>query len=215
MHLRSILAAFAVFAFAVPASGMSGKPALTVRFHTEANPRDGESFAAPVKLAYQRRAAYLNRVPAFSELQIAGIYPFPAGDGTWGCVFKLTPQGRIRLETLSSESRGSALVVFVGTKGGQHQVIDMVIDRQVSDGVITVPRGLTELEVLAMRKKFKVIGGETAGKEPEKKEDPTNWWMDRSRSKQHGQPPPPPPPPLMPSSKRRGVPEPDLPRLAD
>lgn len=194
---------------------MSSKPALTVRFHTEANARDGDSFAIPVNLTYQRRKAFMNRVPAFSELQISAIYPFAAGDGTSGCLFQLNPQGRIRLETLSSESRGTALVVFVGTKTGQHQVIDMIIDQPVSDGVISVPRGLTDLEIIAMRKQFKVLGGETKSKEPEKKDDPTDWRIDRSRAKQNSKPLPPLPPLMPSSSKRRGVPEPDLPRLAD
>ena len=197
----------------LPASGMSKKPAITVRFHTETNGSDGDSFAMPVKLLYQRRAAYVGRVPAFSEQQVVAIYPFAAGDGTWGCFFKLNDQGRIRLETMSSESNGRALVVFIGTKGGQHQVVDMIIDRPVSDGVISVPRGLTDLEVAVLRKEFKVLGAEKEkkSKEPEKKDDVTDWTIDRNRGERNSKPVPTPPP----QAKRRGSPEPDLPRLAD
>ena len=164
--------AIASLALPLPARAMSQKAAITVRFHSEANPNDGDSFAIPVNLIYQHKQVYVSRVPDFSEKQIAKILPFPAKDGTWGCVFKLTPQGRIRLETMSGEIRGSSLVVFVATKSGQHQVADMIIDRPVTDGIITIPRGLTVLEVAALKKEFKILG------EPEKK-----GWRERPREK--------------------------------
>jgi hypothetical protein len=206
MHHRSLCAALAVLAFALPCHGMSRKPIVTVRFHTEANARDGETFATPVDLRYQRRAAYMNRVPDFSEKQIKDILPFDAGDGTWGCMFRLDTQGRIRLESLSSEKRGSALVVFIGTKEGQHQVVDLLIDRPVTDGVITVPRGLTPLEVVALRKEFKEASGQRNGepeKTPSRRQEPFDReWTDRGSGPAK-------------ASGRRGAPEPDLPRLAD
>ena len=211
MHLRSICSAFLAFALALPSHGMSQKPAITVRFHTETNARDSDTFAMPVNLFYQRRQAYLNRVPDFSEKQIQSIFPFQAKDGTWGCVFQLTGQGRIRLESLSSETRGTALVVFVGTKGGQHQVVDMVIDRPVTDGIISVPQGLTELEILALRKQFKEMGAKKPDAGGQKKSDPTDWRIDRDRGGRKDSPVQPP----MPPARRRGAPEPDLPRVAD
>ncbi len=158
MRFLQICVAFAALALALPLGAMSQKSDIMVRFHTETNPNDGEAFAIPVNLTNQRRQAYLCRVPDFSEKQVDRIFPFQARDGSWGCVFKLNPQGRIRLETISGEIHGGALVVFVMTKAGRRQVSDMVIDRTVSDGIITVPRGLTEFEVLALRKNFKVVG---------------------------------------------------------
>ena len=158
MRFRLLFLAIASLALPLPTRAMSQKPQITVRFHTEANPNDGDSFAIPVNLFYQQKKVYLSRVPDLSEKQIERILPFPAKDGSWGCVFKLNPQGRIRLETMSGEIRGSALVVFVATKTGQHQVADMIIDRVVTDGIITIPRGLTELEVAILKKQFKIIG---------------------------------------------------------
>ena len=157
MRFRFFLLAIASLALPLPTRAMSQKPEITVRFHTEANPNDGEAFATPVNLFYQHRQVYLSRAADLSEKQIEKVLPFPAKDGSWGCVFKLNPQGRIRLETISGEARGSALVVFVATKSGQHQVADMIIDRPVTDGIITIPRGLTELEIAALKKKFKIL----------------------------------------------------------
>ena len=34
----------------------------------------------------------------------------------------------------------------------------MIIDRVVTDGVITIPRGLTDIEVTLLRKEFKIMG---------------------------------------------------------
>jgi hypothetical protein len=198
MHLRSVCVALLALAIAPSSHGMARKPIVTVRFHTEANARDGNSFSMPVELKYQRRSVYLNRAPDFSERQVKEILPFEAGDGTWGCLFKLDPQGRIRLETLSNEKRGLALVVIIGTKTGQHQVVDMMIDRSVSDGVITVPRGLTDLEVLALRKQFRQAGADDKKRETDEKASAPDRVDDRAET-----------------PKRRPGPEPDLPRLAD
>jgi hypothetical protein len=193
---------------------MSKKPTITVRFHSEANKNDGEAFATPVTLLYQKRQVYLSRIADISEKQIAQILPFPANDGSWGCVFKLNPQGRLRLETMSGEIRGTALVAFVATKSGQHQVADMLIDRVVTDGILTIPRGLTTLEIAVLKKEFKTIG------EVEKKN-----WRERPRERNELPGPPGERRPDAPSvnealstampSRRRGSPEPDLPRLAD
>src|SRR5436190_1251365 len=107
MLLRLLCIAIASLTLPIPARAMSQKSEITVRFHSEANRNDSEAFAVPVNLIYQRRQAYLSRVPDFSEKHIEKIQPFPTKDGSWGCVFKLSPQGRIRLETMSGEIRGS------------------------------------------------------------------------------------------------------------
>ena len=215
MSLRRIFIAIALLAFPLSAHAMSKKAEVSVRFHTEANPNDSESFSIPVTLLYQRRQIYVCRVPDFSEKQIDRIFPFPARDGSWGCVFKLTPQGRIRLETMSGEIRGSTLVVFIATNAGRRQVSDMIIDRPVSDGIITLPRGFTAYEIEALKKEFKTVG--------EKDKQP---WGEKPRSKVEQLPGGPAdrqqkrPSLLEPlstksSSRSRATSEPDLPRLAD
>ena len=228
--------AIAALALCSPAFGMSQKQKVSVRFHAEANPSDGASFVMPAKLHNQRRDVSLSRVPAINEKQIKAIYPFPGDDGTWGCVFQLDQQGRIRLETMSSEQLHTALVLFVSTKQGQHQVIDMLIDRPVTTGIITVPRGLTDTEVAVMKTQFTVLG-ETKGKgkgKPEAKPDDTDWRTDPSRNARpsgafapatpgavappSGKPQPAPatkPQPTPTPAERQKLRELDLPRVAD
>jgi hypothetical protein len=224
----------AILALGASAFGSSQKPKVTVRFHAEVNPNDGTSFAMPVNLQYARRAAHVARVPAFSEKQIRAIYPFEAADGTWGCYFQLDDQGRIRLETMSSEQMHTALVLFIGTKLGQHQVVDMLIDKIISTGAITVPRGMTAAEVVVLKEQFPVIGEEKNKRkkvaEPKpKKTDPNDFRAEREGDLQtnYPKPKPLPLPPMEPEpTPQRKIPGPpavpkdklnelDLPRLRD
>lgn len=139
-------------------TGAAKKPELTVRFHVEANRLDSERFAQPIALKHPERQAFIEKVASLSERHIQAIYPFRAEDGTWGCAFKLNESGRINLEVLSTERRGSSLVAFISSKVGTHQVIDMQIDRVITDGVITIQHGLTDLEIAALQKQFPTLG---------------------------------------------------------
>jgi hypothetical protein len=129
-------------------------PDVTVRFHSEANPRDTDTFAVQVMLSNPPRQAFISKIPDISEKDIQAIYPFPAPDGSMGCAFKLDEHGRIALDSLSIEKRGQSVVA---TMNGR-QVVDMQIDRRVSDGVITIQRGLTQEDIAALQKKFRIVG---------------------------------------------------------
>ena len=74
----------------------------------------------------------------------------------------LDNDGRLNLEVVSTERRGTFLVGFLGTKKGSHRVTDILIDRTVADGVITMPKGLTDMEIAVLTKQFKVLGGQAA-----------------------------------------------------
>ena len=138
--------------------GMAHKSELTVRFFAEANAQDTEKFSTPVALKNPPRAAYIEKVSAINEKMIKAIYPFQAKDGTWGCAFKLDDSGKMSLEVVSTERRGSSMIAFISTQAGAHQVIDMLIDKPIRDGIISIPSGLTELEIAALTKKFPVLG---------------------------------------------------------
>ncbi len=129
-----------------------------IRFHTEANANDSGVFSSPVTVQYPAaHQAYVEQVPRVSERDVKGIYPFPAEDGSYGCAFYLDGTGRLHLEVLSTERRGTCLVVFLQTKLGVHHVGDLLIDQRISDGIIVVPRGFTQLEISALEKEFKTV----------------------------------------------------------
>ena len=154
---------FLVALLALTFLGMAKKPPLTVRFHLEANKLDTERFATPVQLKHPPREAYMERVAALSERNIVAIFPFTAADGTWGCSFKLDNSGRINLEVLSTERRGSTLVGFISTKSGTHQTVDQMIDAPIKDGIVSIPSGLSALEIAALQKQFRVMGQRKKG----------------------------------------------------
>src|SRR5687767_13402755 len=96
--------------------GMAKKESpITVRFHAEANAHDTEKFAAPVPFKNPPRQGFIERVSVISERQIKAIYPFEAPDGSWGCAFMLDNRGRLALEVVSTQRRGSSLVAFIAT----------------------------------------------------------------------------------------------------
>ncbi len=152
--IRLLLPLLAVLFF-----GMADRPpTVSFRFYAEANARDGAPFSTPIKLGNPPRDAFLEKVPTINEGQIKTIYPFRSEDGTWGCSLRLDNSGRINLEVVSTERRGTFLIGFLGTKKGNHRLPDLIIDRTVSDGIITVPRGLTDIEMAVLAKQFKVVG---------------------------------------------------------
>ena len=139
--------------------GMAKKPKeITVRFHVEANARDGAPFAIPVTYRNPPRAGFAERVPSLSERDISAIFPVQAADGTFGCAFQFNKHGTFALQTQSTLRRGTSLIVFVVTKAGVHQVIDMVIDKPITDGIIYVPYGLTAYEIALLQKEFPTMG---------------------------------------------------------
>lgn len=130
------------------------QPEVTVRFHSEITSGSSEKFGLPVSVSNPSRQTQIGKIPDISELDIKAIYPFPAPDGTLGCAFKLDQHGTLALDTLSIDKRGKVVVAFLNGR----QVIDMIIDRRVSDGIITIRRGLTPQEIALLQKKYPTLG---------------------------------------------------------
>jgi len=133
--------------------------ALSLTFHVETNSRDTASFAIPVDLKNLHRQAFIEKMPSITEREVQGIYPFLAADGTQGCAFQLDNHGTIWLDTLSVEHRGMALVAMVNGR----IVCDLLIDKPVTDGIISIPCGLTPADMTILKKKFRLI---TPGNKP-------------------------------------------------
>jgi hypothetical protein len=130
------------------------KPTLSVRFYTQTSQSDSDSFSSPVTLLNGRQT-FIDQIAAISEHDIVAIYPFPAADGSGGCAIKLDDHGTIGLDTLSVAKRGTLLIATIdGT-----QVSDILIDQRVSDGIVTIPNGITTDMMKELLKKYPVLGG--------------------------------------------------------
>jgi hypothetical protein len=138
----------------------TSKPPLSLRFHTETNPNGGDEFTLKVPLPDSNQTLCLSKVAVISEQDVMAIFPFPANDGTQGCALKLDEHGRIALDTLSQESRGTMLLGFLNTR----LVSAVQIDRHVTSGVLYIARGLTPQEIGILSKHFPALGAKKKSK---------------------------------------------------
>ena len=129
------------------------KPRCTVRAHVEANAQDGPVFSTRLRSPATGREVVISKVPTISELDVVGFQAYPAADGTYGVLFHLNDHGKLALDTLSVERRGSTLIVLVNGR----LVGELQIDRRVSDGKLYIAAGLTAQDVELMKKDWRPL----------------------------------------------------------
>lgn len=151
--LRLLLAACC----AVALTGFARKPKLSVRFHVEATGNAGGSFTLPAKFVNPAREGHIESVPFASEKNIVAVHPVTNPDSSLGCVFKLDQSGALALRTISTQRRGASVVPFIATKGGTHQLVDLPIDKPIVDGLIYIPRGMSNGEIDMLRQLYPPI----------------------------------------------------------
>lgn len=140
--------------FMLPALVGAKAPRCTIRLHVEGNPNDTEVFSTQLKSQYTGKEVTIEKIPTLSERDVVAFRPYPAKDGTFGALFELDDHGRLALDTLSIEKRGTSLYVFVNGR----PITEMQIDRRVSDGRVFIPAGMTPKEIELMRKQWPMIG---------------------------------------------------------
>src|SRR5437763_1359318 len=126
----------------------------TVRVHVQGNENDGSVFATPVTTPISGKNVFIEKIPTISEHDVSAFRPYTAADGTSGVLLQLDDHGRLALDTLSVERRGSTLLVFINGR----IVTELFIDRRVSDGQIFIPSGLTAADIASMQKTWPEIG---------------------------------------------------------
>ena len=147
--MRSFAAcALLVLLLAAPVDGR--KPRCTLRAHLEASAHDGPAFSSRVRLPSTGRAVVISKTPSISELDVAAFQPYPRSDGTYGVLFQLNDHGKLVLDTLSVERRGSSLFVFLNGRF----LDELQIDRRVSDGKLYIAAGLTQSDIELMKKEW-------------------------------------------------------------
>jgi len=145
-----------VFFVSLPAKATgAAKPRHCIlRVHAQANPRDTEIFATSVRAQLSGKDVAVEKMPWISEQDVVAFSPYPARDGTYGALLQLDEHGRVVLDTLSVERRGSFLFVFVNG----HPVTELEVDKRVSDGKIYIPSGLTAGDIESMKRDWHLIG---------------------------------------------------------
>jgi hypothetical protein len=150
--MKSILASLIVAFLAVSATAKDRH--CVFRVHTEANPNDTATFSTSVRATYSGKQVSIERMPRLSERDVVAFYPYDAGNGNYGALFQLDDHGRLALETLSIERRGSLLFVIINGR----PVTELQIDQRITDGRIYIASGLTKADIELMKKDWRVIG---------------------------------------------------------
>jgi hypothetical protein len=96
----------------------------------------------------------IEKTPWISERDVMAFSAYPGRDGTYGALIQLDEHGRVVLDTLSVEHRGSLLFVFINGRF----ITELQIDKRVSDGKIYIPSGLTVADIDLMKKDWRLIG---------------------------------------------------------
>ena len=133
------------------ATAEARKPKCTLRAHVEANANDGPVFSSPLKSPASGRELFISKVPTISELEVVAFRTYPAANGTYGALFQLNDHGKLALDTLSVERRGSSLFVFVNGRF----IDELQIDRRVSAGKLYVAAGLTAADIELRKKEWR------------------------------------------------------------
>jgi hypothetical protein len=124
----------------------------TLRVHTKANANGGPVFTAQILVA--GKPVSVEKIPTISEQDVVAFQAYPAADGTHGVLLQLNEHGRLALDSLSIERRGSSLFIFVNGR----PLTELQIDRRVSDGKIYIASGLTANDIELMKKDWRLLG---------------------------------------------------------
>jgi hypothetical protein len=150
--MKSIFASLIV---ALIVASVAGKDRPCIfRVHVEANANDTASFAGSVPALFSGKRVAIERMPRLSERDVVAFYPYEAGNGNYGALFQLDEHGRIALDTLSAEKRGTLLFVLISGR----PVAELQIDQRVSDTRIYIASGLTKADIESMKKCWRLIG---------------------------------------------------------
>jgi len=150
-------------------AGASKQSAVAVRFYGQGGGAgEGSDFSQPVPLLGSGRTIYMQTMPLITEKEITAYYPFQAtdGSGTMGAYFKLDAHGSNLLGQHTMAHRTEYMLAFFN---GRH-IVDLRIDRGVTDGIVCIPHGLTPTDVELLSITFPEIGHESVSPSQKKKE---------------------------------------------
>ena len=125
-----------------------------LRVHAEANANDGAVFSTTIRSQFSGKSVVIEKTPSLSELDVVAFRPYRAPDGSYGVLLQLDDHGKMALDALSIERRGSFLFIFVNGR----PLTELQVDRRVSDGKIYLPSGLSPSDIELMRKDWRMIG---------------------------------------------------------
>jgi len=135
------------------------KPTIDLRVHAEGTEAEAPTFAIPATLL-NGRPAFLQRMPLATQSEIEAVYPFAAADGSQGVYLKLGAHGSRLLQQHTMSQQGKMLVVMLNGR----MVSNLLVDRPIADGIVAIPRGLTQEDIAVLTSSFPVLGQQNSTK---------------------------------------------------
>jgi preprotein translocase subunit SecD len=141
-----ITACLAACALPAAAGGKKGDNA-GISFHLETEEGGNPKMVFQQLVAGKER--WFTTTPEISTRDIASFSPFPSQDpGSYGVALQLDRRGSNRLGALTTANKDKFLVAVVNGR-----VVDaVIIDKQVSDGMMIIWKGVTLPEIKAFDK---------------------------------------------------------------
>jgi hypothetical protein len=140
------------------------KRKITVRIHAEGKQHEGPSFVTPIDLTNPPKRVFIRQVPIVGERDIESIFPFTADDGSLGCTFVMDNSGRQRILEHTTSARDTIVVALINGRVS----CAMQVNKQITNGIITVPRGFLPEEILILQSKHPTLGKEKEFKKQQK-----------------------------------------------
>ena len=137
-------------------AGASKSTAVTISFHCEANASDGDVFSTQMNVGNPPRKLNLEKLPTITEREIKAIYPFPAqdGSGSMGAYFMVDNHGKNLIHAATTQHRNSYMVPVINGR----PISLLYISKPVTDGILTIPSGITPAEISLIAQKFPIVG---------------------------------------------------------
>jgi hypothetical protein len=127
----------------------------SVTFHMETEATDNPKMIFPQMANGQRR--FFRRLPDIGTKDVLSFSPFPSEvGGDYGVVFKLKGNAVNRLAAITSANSGRWMISQVNGR-----VVDgFLIDKQVTDGVVVVWKGVTLQDIALFDEQLPRVGEE-------------------------------------------------------
>ncbi|MEY4299329.1 MAG: hypothetical protein RIR25_565 [Verrucomicrobiota bacterium] len=131
------------------------KPVIDLRIHAQGSEAEAPTFAIPATLL-NGQPVFLQRMALITQSEVDAIYPFAAAGGSQGVYLKLGAHGSRLLQQHTMVKQGELLVVMLNGR----MVSNLLIDRPIDDGILSIPRGLSPDDIAVMETVFPVVGQE-------------------------------------------------------
>ena len=192
MYAMRIVRRLVLVCFPVGLLALAKQEPLAIRFHLETQADPTNTFAVPVEMKTRPGSTSISKLAVVSEKDVVEILSiFDARDGSRAVAFRLDSHGTHKLHIDTAQNVGKHLFVFFN---GRH-ITELLIDRAITDGIIVIPRGLTDADIAIIKTRL-----EPAAKRKREKLDKARDRMGKIRHRPGPETAPAKPPPESPAA---------------